>query len=141
MLQSCSVPKGDSHGRGDFWHVPPCIVLGKGGASQTPSLIGFCCLCLSFTWKGIVSINTSVFVASEQACKNQETPLLPLSLCWHYMQHLVIGTLTYRMVLKYKGEECWVILDTCNIPVCWAASGLLNSSLEDKVQSSASGSP
>ena len=67
--------------------------------------------------------------------------MLPLFLCWHNVQHLIIGTLIYQMILKYKGEKCWVILDTCNTPVCWAASGLLNSSLEGKVQSSASGFP
>lgn len=135
--EHCNVPEGDSHESGGFRHVPPCII--SGGFTQTPSLIRFCCLCLPFTWSGVTSTSTSACVASEGACKTQETPVLPLPLCWHNMQHPVIGTLIYQKILK--GQKCWVILDTCNTPACPAASGQLNSSLAGRLSPQHRGLP
>lgn len=96
---------------------------------QTPSLIGFCWLCLPFTCSAASSC-TSVFAASEQACKKPGDSLAIPALCWHNVLHLAMGALTYQVILKYKGERSWAIPDTCNVPICWVASGILDSSLK-----------
>lgn len=76
------------------------------------------------------SISTSVFAASEEAYKNPgDFSALP-SLCWPNILHLAQGTLTHQMILEYKGDRCWSSLVTCNAPVCWAASGILDGNLK-----------
>lgn len=88
---------------------PSCIISER--FTETPSLIGSYYLC---PFPGGALQALIVVIPSKQACRNQETPLLPLPLCWHNMQPLVIGTFIYQMVIKFKGGKCWAILDTCN---------------------------
>jgi len=46
-------------GMGASGVLPPPGIISE-GFTQTPSLTGFCCLCLPFTWRVITSINICV---------------------------------------------------------------------------------